>query len=267
MSDLQIALVGSAPTSCRLAPYADPSWEIWGCSPGLYGVAPRVSAWFELHLWEPGQTWFSPEYVQWLNALPARGVKLWTGAHNPEATTYGPSPVPGAEVLPWKELLAEFDPHQSFCTSSLFWMMAMAIKAGAKKIGLWGVDMAAAEEYEMQRAGIHFLAYEARRRGIEVGTPPESDLFTPRFRYGIDEWTHSFRKVRARAAELKARQQAAQQQALQSNLEAHFLAGAIDDLNYMGNTWADKQQHLGPSLPAPPIVSGPPDLITQVQKR
>lgn len=245
MSELKIALVGSAPASARIAPYADPSWQIWGCSPGLYGVAPRVNAWFELHLWEPGQTWFSPEYVQWLNALPGRGVKLWTGAPNPEGVVYGQSPVAGAEVLPWKELLAEFDPAQSFCTSSLFWMMALAIKAGATKIGFWGVDMAAAEEYEMQRAGIHFLAYVARSRGIEVGIPPESDLFTPRFRYGIDEWTHSYRKVRARTAELTARHAAAQAQAVNSQCEANFLAGAIDDLKYMGSTWADKKDHLG----------------------
>jgi hypothetical protein len=250
MSELQVALVGSAPTSCRLAPYNDPAWQIWGCSPGLYGVAPRVNAWFELHLWEPGQPWFSPEYVQWLNALPGRGVTLWTGAHNPEGPEYGPSPVVGGQVLPWKELIAEFDPHRSFCTSSLFWMMALAMKAGATKIGLWGVDMAAAEEYEMQRAGIHFLAYEARRRGIEVGVPPESDLFTPRFRYGIDEWTHSYRKTRARTAELKARHAQAQQQAMASANEMHFLAGALDDLKYMAETWVDKGEHMGPVYPS-----------------
>jgi hypothetical protein len=248
MSELKIALVGSAPTSSRLAPYGAPDWKIWGCSPGLYGVAPRVDAWFELHLWEPGQTWFSPEYVQWLNALPARGVKLWTGAPDPECSTYNESPVPGASVLPWKELLAEFDPQRSFCTSSLFWMMAMAIKAGATKIGFWGVDMAAAEEYEMQRAGIHFLTYIARARGIEVGAPPESDLFTPRFRYGIDEWTHSYRKVRARNAELKQRMANAQAQMQSSQAEATFLSGALDDLKYMGDTWVEKREFLGPVL-------------------
>lgn len=246
MAEKKIALVGSAPASVRLAPYQDPSWEIWGCSPGVYGVAPRVNAWFELHLWEPGQTWFSPEYVQWLNALPARGVTLWTGAPDPDRVSYGPSPVPGAQVLPWKEILGEFDDMQYFCSSSLFWMMAMAIRAGATKIGLWGVDMAATEEYEMQRAGIHFLAYVARARGIEVGCPPESDLFTPRFRYGIDEWTHSFRKVRARHQELALRRNAAQTEMQNKQIETAFLNGALDDLQYMGQTWAAKGSYTGP---------------------
>jgi hypothetical protein len=248
MTEKKIALVGSAPASVRLAPYQDPSWEIWGCSPGVYGVAPRVNAWFELHLWEPGQTWFSPEYVQWLNALPARGVTLWTGAPEPERVDYGASPVIGGQVLPWKEILAEFDDMQYFCSSSLFWMMAMAIKAGATKIGLWGVDMAANEEYEMQRAGIHYLAYIARSRGIEVGCPPESDLFTPRFRYGIDEWTHSFRKIRARTQELALRRNAAQAEIQNKTIEAAFLSGALDDMQYFGATWPAKDSHLGPPL-------------------
>jgi hypothetical protein len=235
---LKIALVGSAPASSRMAPYGDPEWQIWGCSPGLYGVAPRVTEWFEMHLWEPGQTWFSPEYCQWLASLPGRGVKLWTGA--PVAA------LPGSEVYPADEILSEFDPQQWFCSSSLFWMMARAIKIGATTIGFWGVDMAAGEEYEMQRAGIHFLTYVARSRGIEVGIPAESDLFTPRFKYGVDEWTHSYRKLRARRQELEQRKAAAEQSAAEYTRASHFLAGAIDDLKYMGDTWADKRDHTGP---------------------
>lgn len=241
--ELWVALVGSAPASVRNAPYGDPRWQIYGCSPGVYGVAPRVNEWFELHLWEPGQTWFSPEYVQWLQALPARGVKLWTGAEDPTATTYGASPVAGGQVLPWKEILAKYDPQQWFCTSSLFWMMARAIDAGATRIGLWGVDMAANEEYEMQRAGIHHMTYIARSKGIEVGIPPESDLFTPRFRYGIDEWTHSYRKLRARQSELQNRKLQATQQRMELERQEFYLAGALDDLNYCHQTWADKRPH------------------------
>lgn len=232
MTELKIALVGSAASSARLAPYGDPSWQIWGCSPGLYGIAPRVNAWFELHLWEPGQPWFSPEYCQWLAALLGRGVSLWTGALVPG--------LPGAEVLPAEELLTEYDPSHWFCTSSLFWMMAMAITAGAKKIGLWGVDMAATEEYEMQRAGLHHMIYIAQKRGIEVGVPMESDLLTPRFRYGVDEWTHSYRKLRVRKIELEARRQQALNDISAKTQEAAFLNGALDDMKYMGDTWVRK---------------------------
>lgn len=235
---MKIALVGSAPASARAAPYADESWQIWGCSPGLYGVAPRVTEWFEMHLWEPGQPWFSPEYCQWLKALPARNVTLWTGREIGELTD--------SKVYPYEEILAEFDPNRFFCTSSLFWMMARAISIGATKIGLWGVDMAATEEYEMQRAGIHFLTYIARARGIEVGVPHEADLFTPRFAYAVDEWTHSYRKIRARRQELESKLAHSKQLASEGEKGVAFLSGAIEDLKYMGDTWADKVDYLGP---------------------
>ena len=250
---MKIALVGSAPASARLAPYGNPDWKIWGCSPGLYGVAPRIDEWFELHLWEPGAPWFSPEYCQWLAALPGRGVALWTGS-SIEA-------LPGSRMLPRDELLAHVDDRECwFCSSSLYWMMARAIAvidaARAQRatdappehdiIGFWGVDMAAGEEYEMQRAGIHYLSKLAKARDIEVGAPPESDLFTPRFCYGFDEWTHSFRKVRARRAEMEQRQRDLEAQARQAAEGVAFFKGALENLKYMHETWADKGLHTGP---------------------
>lgn len=264
---MRVALVGSAPSSVRNAPYSDPSWKIIGCSPGVYGVAARVDEWAEFHVWEPGQPWFSPEYVQWLTALPARGVKLWMGAPNPHGDGYGSPPIPGALVPPWKEWLARHDPNRWFCSSSLFWMMCRAIdliedeakaqgrpvNASMDKIALFGVDMAAGEEYEMQRSGCHFIAYVAARLGIEVGAPMESDLFTPRFAYGFDEWTHSFRKWRARRAELDQRRQSAEAAAKQYGDAVHFLKGAIEDVDYMHNTWADKSDATGPAVPPAPL--------------
>src|SRR3981189_2150960 len=46
---LKVALIGTAPSSRMLAPYNDPSWKIWACSPGNMNVLPRVDVWFELH--------------------------------------------------------------------------------------------------------------------------------------------------------------------------------------------------------------------------
>lgn len=261
---MKIALVGSAPASVRMAPYSDPTWQIYGCSPGVYGVAPRVSEWFELHRWEPGQPWFSPEYVQWMTALPARGVTLWVGGHVPS--------IPQSKVYPFDEVLADYDPQRWFCSSSLFWMMARAIEAikdeaaaagrtispEHDKIAFYGVDMAADSEYEMQRAGIHFMAYRAAAMGIEVGAPPESDLFTPRFRYGADEWTHSFVKMRARRAELEARMKQAEEQMQAARDGMYFLKGAVEDLKYCHETWADKRTHTGPPVAGLQQLEGQP---------
>ncbi len=131
---MKIAVCGSAPSSAHLAPYQDQSaqafaqgrvptnpgqyfndeWEIWGCSPGLYGIAPRVTRWFELHRWEPGAAWFSPEYVQYLKNFKG---PVYTGGPIPE--------IPNHVVYPIEQVEDTFSAF--FLTSSLSLMAAVAI--------------------------------------------------------------------------------------------------------------------------------------------
>lgn len=245
----QVALIGSAPASVRSAPYNDPSWEVWGCSPGAYGIVPRgrSQVWFEMHKYEPGQTWFSPEYCQFLRDHPCVVVA------EPRKE------IPNGIMLDYEYLVRKYSAY--FFTSSIAWMMAHAIEQGYEKIGLWGVDMAANEEYEAQRSGLHYFALIAAQRGIEVGVPAESDLFRPRFLYGVDEVTHSHIKMRARREELTARLAAAEQVAMNKQQEAWFLKGALDDLNYCFHTWPNKDAHLGPPVIDAKIVSDQPQIV------
>lgn len=246
--ELKIALIGSAPSSIRQAPYHDPTWQVWGCSPGAYGVVPagRSNIWWELHVYEPGQPWFSPEYCQFLKNHPKVMVAEKV------------ADIPNGEVLPVDYLLKKYSPY--FFTSSIAWMMATAIEMGATKIGLWGIDMAATEEYEAQRAGLHYFALIARQKGIEVGVPKTSDLFRPRFLYGIDEIKHSHIKIRARREELSTRLRDAESRFEQAKQEVQFFKGAMDDLNYMHMTWADGSDWVEPPLIESQIT---PDLPTQ----
>ena len=144
---MKIALIGTAPSSIGLAPYSEPSWKIWGCSPGAYPLVPRSEAWFEIHRWEPpvlGKPdkqvpWLSPEYVAWLAQHPC----VWM--FDP------PAGMPNMHLIPHVQLRTKYSDY--FFTSSLAWMFAMAIEAildanskedkGPHAIGLWGVDMAA----------------------------------------------------------------------------------------------------------------------------
>ena len=249
--ELKVALIGSAPSSIRMAPYHDPSWQVWGCSPGAYGVIPkgRSDVWWELHLYEPGQVWFSPEYCQFLQDHK----KVMVAEQRPE--------IPNGEVLDVEYLVNKYSPY--FFTSSIAWMMATAIEMGATKIGLWGVDMAATEEYEAQRAGLHYFSLIAQQKGIEVGVPPTSDLFRPRFLYGVDEVTHSHIKLRARRQELEARLRDENNKLESAKQGAQFLMGALDDLNYCHMTWADRQKWTSPM----PIAQVIPTDIGEIQPK
>jgi hypothetical protein len=241
---MKIAIIGSAPSSIRLAPYNDHTWKVWGCSPGAYPVVPRSDAWFELHRWEPPvigrpeqqKPWFSPEYCMWLRAHP-RVVML---EKLPE--------IPGSEPLPWEALTEKYG-HYNF-TSSIAWMLAMAIDEIQRHrdwrpssmneddaIGLWGVDMAATEEYGYQRAGCQFFVQIASSLGIRIVVPAESDLMVPPVLYGVSEINHANIKLLERKREIESRLAIAKASEERARSEVWFLNGALDDLNYMINTW------------------------------
>lgn len=257
---MRIALLGSAPSSLHLAPFKDQSyqqyqggkvqiqpptphidesWLIWACSPGAYGRVERCDAYFELHRWEPGKPWFSPEYCQFLREFKG---PVYTGGHVPD--------LPTGEVFPIKEIEAEFTSY--FLTSSLSMMFALALHklaefdrardaAGMDKekhtIGMWGVDMAASEEYGYQRAGCQFFILEALRRGVEVYVPPESDLLRPMPVYGMCEWDHNWIKATARLQELQAQESNALQSMQNTQQTLAFFKGARENQRYNMDTW------------------------------
>lgn len=219
-----IALLGSAPSSLKLAPYKDEEWMIWGCSPAVYGVAPRCEEWFEVHRYEPGQTWFSPEYCNFLRNFAG---PVWVSKVVPE--------IPHARRVPIEALAQEWGPYM--WTSTVAYMLALAIAEKPEAIGLWGIDMAANEEYGRQRPACQYLAYEAARRGIKVVVPPESDLLMPFGPYGFIEQTNHYLKFRARKQELTERRNAAQQGLEHAARDIHFINGSLDDIEYAMEMW------------------------------
>ena len=229
----KIACLGSAPSSIRFAPFDDPSWFILGCSPALYPLARRVDAWTELHRWEPPQLgkaelqvpWFSPEYCAWLGQLKC-----------PVFMAEPVTDVPTSVAYPIREMIAKYGPY--IWTSSLAYMFAWAMEQpGVEEIGMWGVDMAATEEWKSQRPALQFLITIAISRGLKVTLPPESDLMQPMPLYGIDESSPMSVKLLARKNELQGRLNAANQSLANCQAQVHFLNGALDDLNYMIETW------------------------------
>lgn len=266
---MKIAILGSAPSSLGLAPIGDPSFKIWGCSPGVYSAARRCDAWFELHRWEPGRIgiaesqkqWFSPEYVAWMAQRDPRECPVWMFEPVPE--------IPASRALPIDDLVGKYGSY--FFTSSISIMIACAIEdilearekikaaattalaGGAKnfaapppdEIALFGVDMSATEEYGYQRAGCQHFLLIAADLGIRVTVPPESDLLRPMPIYGIVEHSHWHIKNTARMRELTQRLAAAEATELNARNTAHFLRGAIDDLKYQMETWGEDRTGQG----------------------
>jgi hypothetical protein len=222
---LKVALVGTAPSSRLLAPFNDPTWEIWVCSPGNMSGIPRVSRWFEIHNnyeW-PEHASYGPSYLQWLRQQPFP-------IYMQDQKT-----VPNATVYPKDDMLKEFGPD--FFTSSFAWMMAYAIHLGAEEIALFGIDMASRDEYILQRPGFYYFKHRAEQKGIKVWAPNESDIMQPAPLYGYSEVTPFGRKIIARERELKERIGPMRMQRDQLNQNITYLEGALEDLDYVKSIW------------------------------
>lgn len=220
---MKIALIGSAPSSIYLAPYQT-EWKIWGCSPGALVIGKHAHAWFEIHRYEPGQPWFSEGYCKFLEEFEG---PVYMAEHVPS--------IKNCVVLPVEALVEKYGPH--WFTSSLAWMFALAIEENPESIGLWGVDMAAHEEYYSQKLGLIRFAEIAVSQGIEVGTSPYSDLFTPHPLYGVCETSHVWIKTNIRRLELQQQLRDAERQFEESKQKVQLCRGAVDDLDWNQKTW------------------------------
>lgn len=233
---MKVAIIGTAPGSRAVGPYGDPSWKIWACSQGNQGQLPRVDAWFELHsltslTGQEYQDWV-PGYVAWLRA---QTFPIYMQEKN--------DLVPGAIVFPIKrmiELLRANGAERNWMTSSVSYMMLYAISLGATDIGLFGVDMAAAEEhYTLQRAGIWRIIEICKAKGINVHIPHESDMGQPAPLYAYGEATLMGRKLYHRLHELETHRAALAAQRDKLQAEVCFFDGAINNVKWMVRTFID----------------------------
>lgn len=229
----KVAIIGTAPASRAVAPFADPEWEIWVCSQGNQGNVPRVTKWFELHavqaLLAPDCHFPAGPYFAWLRSQTFPVYMQERNEH-----------VPGAVVFPYKQMVEMFG--RNWFTSSVAWMMAYAIHQmqPGDQLGLFGVDMAAGEEhYSQQRAGCVRFIEIARDRGITVTIPYESCLGQPPALYGYYEATRMGRKLESRKAELAQQRAAIAAQIDRLTRELAYFDGAIEQNNYMLRTFCD----------------------------
>lgn len=198
----RVAIVGFA-ASYKDAPFADPDVEIWGINE-LWRYLPRWTRWFEMH----PRAVFSKEgdrdqaaHVAWLQGQPA---------DKPIYMLERFDDIPGSVPYPLEALTAACFPGQArgYFTSSIAYMLAMAIGEGFEWIGLFGVDLASDTEYASQRPAAEYLIGLARGLGREVVVAPGSALLRSLELYGYDQQPSAARRplsstwLRARVAEL-----------------------------------------------------------------
>ncbi len=222
---MKIAVLGSAVSSIRFAPYNEPDWEIWSCSPANRNI-PKCDVWFELHNPELKYREGLAEWMEWLKKQP----KVYMQQALPEYT--------GSIEYPLKDMIAKYGRY--WWTSQISYMLALAIEQKPEVIGIYGVDMAANAEYSQQRAGCYYFIEKIQQAGIQLVVPPESDLIEPPPLYGYCESSRMWRKFYARRQELEGRIGTLNQELAAKEGEKRHLVGAIDDLEYVTAHWANR---------------------------
>lgn len=233
----KIAIIGTAPSSCNLAPYNDPTWEIWALK--LFQV-PRWDVFFEIHDATEGEKRWPKEYVKFLQTEHRAG----DGGLKPLMTQGKVEQWPNSQPFPLQPIIKRFG---NYFTNQVSYMLALAVmqhgqvvngkKQIVEQIGLWGVDMAqhgidGRSEYAHQRPSCEFFLGWAAGAGIPVYVPPQSDLLKTRKLYAFERDDFA-EKAKARHKELQQRIQKEQQAASVSQRNADHLAGALDNMTWV----------------------------------
>lgn len=250
----RIAVVGCSDTKI-LAPYDDPTWEIWAMNNSFVHTK-RASQWFEIHpikqdeagqyyrreLLKPGVFRWAKDFrgqpmKEYMQALANLDVPVWMQQHW--------DIIPKSEPYPLQKIINTFG---SYFTNSVSYMIALAIlqiKEGGTQgeIGLFGVDMATKTEYGPQRPSCEFFLGIAAGLGISITIPPEADLLKTRFLYGFGEreqlaWEAKMMNL---VNSLEGRKQKAMQSLEMNTRMVNQYIGAGEALKEIQRIWSNLQ--------------------------
>ena len=223
-----VAIVGFAEGHNNETPFGQPGWEYWGINRLHKDMGDKPwTRWFNIHDLEKfhGQ---DKEHLAWLRDF-AGPVYL-------RPQDIGKFDIPNAEPFPWEQLVRMFPPYFN---NTISWLMAFAIASEAKRLGIYGVDMAQDAllnaEYANQRPSCEMFIGIAVGAGIPVDLPKSTDLLKTTHLYGFEDQGPIVEKWLGRLGELGQRKEKVKaelaQMELQFNTQRTAMLAAINQLD------------------------------------
>lgn len=174
----KIAIVGFAPSSREEVKNLPDDVEIWGMN-DAHSFLENATRWFQIHEQDmidgmgkgsefQRRALGSGEHWEWLKKTEIEVYMIETHPEIPASIRY-----PIEDVWPWPDL-------PPYLTSSVAYMLALAIAGEVDEIHLYGIDLSMSIEYHEQKACVEFWIGIAMERGIKVHWPDSSGLlFAP----------------------------------------------------------------------------------------
>lgn len=218
----KVAIVGFHDKTRHLAPFEDDSYEIWTLNEEYnFPWVKRMTRHFQLHpRWDFSRTnnLNDPNHFKWLKnetgeCTYCKGIGkvqdkdcifCENGIYSPPASREGLpiymqkawDDIPNCIELPLTEITREFLPKNMpnihYYTSSVAYMLGLAMLMGFKRIEFYGFDMGSETEYHYQRANFEYWIGLAHGRGFEV-VLPGSAILTGKL-YGYENMHIGFRQ-------------------------------------------------------------------------
>lgn len=202
----KVAICGTAPT-INNAPFGDQDFDIWGVAHCAFlAQVTRMDAIFEIHKKEVWMKDNAP-FHRFPNAT------IWMLDHDdlhPKSVKY-----------PVKDILEKYSVNKGFpgkeryyMSSSLPYMIALAIEKGYEEIHLYGIHLLMEEEYFYQRPCLEYYAGIAVGKGIKLYSDPGADILCFGYVYGLQEKEadEMIAKLKVRLDEFDARLAATNQE-------------------------------------------------------
>ena len=172
----KVAIMGFATSSRSLAPFDDPSYEVWTLNQ-LYRHVPRCTRHFDIHRnWEEDNV-EGTDHRGWIKEAGEAGIPTYMVEHHPD--------MPSTVQYPIDAVIE--DVGCDYFTSTVAYEVALAVAEGFKEIALFGIDLIVGTEYDVQKANLEFHLGRAHGMGINVRIPPQSALLAQSHRYGYQK--------------------------------------------------------------------------------
>lgn len=205
-----VAICGTAGSSRDEIMQQPDDVELWGLNLS-YRWMPRCDVWFEMHDPNIYSGVFIAEHREWLRNAT---IPVYMQRHFEE--------FPSSIAFPVDEV-TEHGTFPDYFTSSVAYMIAMAVHQCVSEIRLLGVNMATGSEYGYQRSAAEYWCGVAAARGIKVYFPKQSPMLKGP-RYGaVGASADLIRGI----VDTREATKFQMEQALRDNLE--YIRGALTD--------------------------------------
>jgi hypothetical protein len=212
----KIAICGTA-ESLPMAPYDDKEWEVWSISCAL--TYPAFRRWDRLYELHDRDYWTQTDVLKRINDAKC---DIWMQDVYPE--------VPRSKRYP---LLEVSEGYSKNFTNSIVYMIAHAIYEKVNHIALFGVHMAAEEEYGYQRPACEYWLGIAQASGISIHVQGPSAILKNNYLYGYDKEWKIKRDLTNRLDALKQGEKQLSDQLEQVKQNYYQQQGAIKDVDFI----------------------------------